>query len=176
MIFLSFKLPEPHLGQDSMVRQDITLFVELQFLRTMDQVLWLDQGSYFHSAILVTTSWSCFVPLGGHLFHSQSLLWPLVLVPSHPGPATFCPCWKQSLVLTWFPWNCRVNGICCLDPTPLQIMTLCAFAPCTMINSVKEVRCQCSSIDCLIASTRRSSVPISPGGSNRTICVGPKCW
>jgi hypothetical protein len=30
----------------------------------------------------------------------------------------------HSLVLTWFPWNCRVNGVCCLDPTPLQIMTL----------------------------------------------------
>ena len=28
----------------------------------------------------------------------------------------------------------------------------------------------------LIANTRRSGVPISPGGSNRTICVGLNCW
>ncbi len=127
VIFLSFKLPELHLRQDNMVRQDNTLFLEFQLFRTMDQVVRLDLGSYFHSAMLVTTSWSCFVPLGHHWFHSQSLLRPLVLVPSHPGPATFCPCWTHSLVLTWFPWNCRVDGICCLDPMPSQISTLCAL-------------------------------------------------
>ncbi len=93
----------------------------------MDQVLWLDLGSYFYSAMLVTTSWSCFVPLGRHWFHSQSLLWPPALVQSHPGLATFCPCWTHSLVLTRFPWNCRVNGVCCLDPTSLQITTLCTL-------------------------------------------------
>jgi hypothetical protein len=60
-------LPEPHLGQDNMVRQDNTLFMEFQLLRTMDQVLQLDPGLYFHSAMLVTTSWSCFfVPVGYH--------------------------------------------------------------------------------------------------------------
>ncbi len=64
------------------------------------------------------------MPLGHHWFNSQSLLWPPVLVPSHPGPATFSPCWTHSLVLTWFPWNCHVNGICCLAPIPLQITTL----------------------------------------------------
>ncbi len=126
-MFLSLKLPEPHLGQDSMVRRDNALFMKFQLLRTMDQVLRLDLGLYFHSAMLVTTSWSCFVPLGHHWLHSQSLLWPLVLIPSHPGPVTFCPCWTHSLVLTWFSWNCRVNGVCCLDPTPLQITTLCAL-------------------------------------------------
>ncbi len=68
------------------------------------------------------------MPLGCHWFNSQSLLWPLVLVPSHPGPATFSPCWTYSLVLTWFPWNCRVNGVCCLDPTPSQITTLCVWS------------------------------------------------
>ncbi len=98
--------------------------MEFKLLKTMDQVSWLDLGSFFHSAMLVTTFWSCFVPLW---FHSQSLLWPPVLVPSHPGLATFSPCWTHSLVLTWFPWNCCVNGVCCLDPTPLQIMTLCAL-------------------------------------------------
>ncbi len=98
-----------------------------ELLRTMNQVSWLHLGSYFHSAMLVTTSWSCFVPLGRHWFHSQLLLWPPLLVPSHPGPATFCPCITHSLVPTWFPWNCRVNGICCLDPTPSQITTLCAL-------------------------------------------------
>ncbi len=98
--------------------------MQFQLLRTMDQVLQLDLGSYLHSAMLVTTSWSCFVPLGRHWFHSQSLLWPPVLVPSHPRPATFCPYWTHSLVLTWFPWNCRVNGVCCLNPTLLQITTL----------------------------------------------------
>ncbi len=36
--------------------------------------------------------------------------------------------------------------------------------------------CLSSLIDCLIASTCRSGVPISPGGSNRMICVGPNCW
>ncbi len=77
--------------------------------------------------MIVTTSWSCFVPLGHHWFCSQSLLWLLVLVPSYPGLATFCPCWTHSLVHTWFPWNCRINGICSLDPTPLQITTLCVL-------------------------------------------------
>ncbi len=99
--------------------------MEFELYRTMDEVLWLDLGLYFHSAMLVTTSWSYFMPLGHHWFHSQSLLWPPVLVPSHPGPATFSTCWTHSLVLTWFPWNCRVNGVCCLDPTPSQITTLC---------------------------------------------------
>ncbi len=77
--------------------------------------------------MLVTTSWSCFMPLGHHWFHSKSLLWLPVLVPSHPGLATFCPCWTHSLVLTWFPWNCCVNGVCCLFPTPSQITTLWAL-------------------------------------------------
>ncbi len=38
------------------------------------------------------------------------------------------------------------------------------------------MRCQSSLIDCLIATTRRLGKPISPGGSNRTICVGLNCW
>ncbi len=101
--------------------------MEFELHRTMDQVSWLDLGLYFYNTMLVTTSWSCFMLLGHHWFHSQSLLWPPVLVPSHPGPATFSPCWTHSLVLTWFPWNCHVNGICCLDPTPLQITTLWAL-------------------------------------------------
>ncbi len=101
--------------------------MEFKLHRTMDQVLWLGLGSYFHSAMLVTTSWSCFMPLGRHWFISQSLLWPPVLVPSHQGPATFSPCWTHSLVLTWFPWSYHVNGVCCLDPTPSQITTLCVL-------------------------------------------------
>ncbi len=101
--------------------------MEFELHRTMDQALWLDLGSYFLSAMLVTTSWSCFMLLGNNWFHSQYLLWLPVLVPSHPGPATFSPCWTHSLVLTWFPWNCRVNGVCCLDPMPLQITTLWAL-------------------------------------------------
>jgi hypothetical protein len=36
--------------------------MEFQLLRTMDQVLQLDLGLYFHSAMLVTTSW---VSVGG---------------------------------------------------------------------------------------------------------------
>ncbi len=68
---------------------------------------------------------SCFVPPGRGWFHSPSLLWPPMLVPSHPEPAPFHPCWTHSLVLTWFPWNGSVHGVCCLDITPLQIMTLC---------------------------------------------------
>ncbi len=99
--------------------------MEFELHRTMDQVLWLDLGSYFHSAMLVTTSWSCFMLLGHHWFHSKSLLWPPVLVPSHPGPATFSSCWTHSLVLV--TWNCRINGICCLDPMPSQITTLWAL-------------------------------------------------
>ncbi len=101
--------------------------MEFELHRTMDQVLWLNLGLYFRSAMLVTTSWSCFMLLVRHWFHSQSLLWPPVLVPSHPGPATFSPCSTHSLVLTWFPWNCHLNGVCCLDPTLLQIMTLWAL-------------------------------------------------
>ncbi len=101
--------------------------MEFKLHRTMDQVSWLDLGLYFHSAMLVTTSWSCFMLLGCHWFHSQSLLWLPGLVPSHPGPASFSPCWTHSLVLTWFPWNCRVNGLCDLDPTPTQTTTLWAL-------------------------------------------------
>ncbi len=101
--------------------------MEIKLHRTMNQVSWLDLGLYFHSAMLVTTSWSCFMLLGCHWFHSQSQLWPPVLVPSHPGTATFSPCWTHSTVHTWFPWNCRINGGCCLDPTPLQITTLWAL-------------------------------------------------
>ncbi len=101
--------------------------MEFKLHRTIDQVLWLDLGLYFHSAILVTTSWSCFMLLGCFWFHSKSLLWLPVLVPSHPGPATFSPCWTHSLVLTWFPWKCRINGIWCLDPAPSQITTLWAL-------------------------------------------------
>ncbi len=99
--------------------------MEFELFSTMDQVSWLDLGLYFYSATLVTTSWSFFVPLGCHWIHSQSLLQPPVLEPSHPGPATFFSCWTHSLVLIWFPWNCRVNGVCCLDPMPLQNTTLC---------------------------------------------------
>ncbi len=150
--------------------------MEFKLHRTMDQVSWLDLGWYFHSAMLVTTSWSCFMLRGCHWFHSKSLLWPPVLVPSHPGPATFSPCWTHSLVLTWFPWNCHINGICCLDQTPLQITSLWALH--SMYN---DKVCEISEVpklldDCLIASTCRSGVLISPGGSNRTICVGPNCW
>ncbi len=146
--FVFFTLPEPHLGQDSMVRQDNALFMEFQLHWTMDQVLQLDLGLYFHSAMLVTTSWSCFVPLGRHWFHSQSLLWPPVLVPSHPWQATFCPCWTHSLVLTWFPWNCCVNGVCCLDPTPLQITTLC-----TLHSMYNDEVCEISEVPKLLRCT-----------------------
>ncbi len=48
--------------------------------------------------------------------------------------------------------------------------------PCIMIKSVKYVRCFSSSIDCLIATTCRLGVPISPSSSNRMIYVGPNCW
>ncbi len=101
--------------------------MEFELQQTMDQVLWLDLSLYFHSALLVTTSWSCFIPLVHHWFHSKSLLWPPVLVPSHPGPAKFRLCWTHSLVLTWFPWSCSINRVCCLDPTPSQITTLWAL-------------------------------------------------
>jgi hypothetical protein len=38
------------------------------------------------------------------------------------------------------------------------------------------VWCRSSLIDRLIVSTRRLGKPISPGSSNRTICVGLNCW
>ncbi len=109
------------------LEKQYALFMEFKLHRTMDEVLWLGLGSYFHSAMIVTTSWSCFMLLQHHWFHSQSLLWPPVLVPSHSGPATFSPRWTHSLVLTWLPWNCHVNGVCCLEPTPSQIITLWAL-------------------------------------------------
>ncbi len=85
------------------LKKQYALFIKLKLHQTMDQVWWLGLSLYFHSAMLVTTSWSCLMPLGHHLFHFKSLFWPPVLVPSHPGPATFHPCWAHSLVLTWFP-------------------------------------------------------------------------
>ncbi len=151
--------------------------MDFKLLRTMDQVSWLGLGLYFHSVMLVTTSWSCFMPLGRHWFHSQSLLWPPVLAPSHPGPATFSPCWTHSLVshdsleftalMAYFVWI--------QQPRRLRHCARCT-PWCTMIKSVKQVRCQSSLIDRLITSTRRSGVLISPSGSNRMICVGPNCW
>jgi hypothetical protein len=45
-------------------KQQYALFMEFQFIRTMDQVLRLDLGLYFHSAVLVTTSW---LLIGGSL-------------------------------------------------------------------------------------------------------------
>ncbi len=128
----------------------------------MDQVSWLDLGLYFLSAMLVTTSWSWFMLLGHHWFHSKSLLWPPVLVPSHPVPATFSPCWTFSLVLTWFPWNCCINGICCLDPMPSQITTLWA------LHSVYNDKvCEISkvpnlldrSLDCQYTPLRHTNLP-----------------
>ncbi len=129
------------LDRTTWLEKKYALFMEFEIHRTMDQVLRLDLGSYFHSAMLVTTSRSCFMLLGHHWFHSQSLLWLPVLVPSHPGPATFSPCWTHSLVLTWFPWNCCINGVCCLNPTPLQIMTLWALHSMynDKVNKISEV-------------------------------------
>ncbi len=34
---------------------------------------------------------------------------------------------SQPRVLTWFPWNCRIDVICCFDPMPSQIVTLWAL-------------------------------------------------
>ncbi len=114
---------------------DRTTWLEKKICLIYGVQITLDYGSslvtgsrlVLHSAMLVTTSWSCFMLLRSHWFHSQSLFWPTVLVPSHPGLATFSPCRTHSLVLAWFPWNCRINGVRCLDPTPLQIMTLWAL-------------------------------------------------
>ncbi len=136
--------------------------MEFQLLRTMDQVSWLDLELYFHSAMLVTTSWSCFVPLGHHWFHSQSLLWLPVWVPSHPGLASFRPWQTQSLVLTWFPWNCCVNGVCCLDPTPLQIVTLCMLhSVCNYkVSKISEVpKLLNRSVDCQYMPLGRTDLP-----------------
>ncbi len=80
--------------------EKLCLLFLFELHQTMDQVMWLATGLHFHSAILVTTSWSCSLPFGPHWFHSKSLFWPLVLVPSHLGLATFCPCSTHSLVLT----------------------------------------------------------------------------
>jgi hypothetical protein len=46
-----------------------------------------------------------------------------------------------KLILTWFPWNCRVNGVCCLDPMPLQITTMCAlhFVYNDKVSEISEV-------------------------------------
>ncbi len=128
----------------------------------MDQVLWLDLALYFHSAMLVTTSWSCFMLLEHHWFHSQSLLWLPVLVPSHPGPATFSPCWTHSLVLTWFPWNCCVNGVCSLDPTPSQITTLWALHSMynDKVSEISEVlKLLDRSLDCQYMPLGRTDLP-----------------
>ena len=38
--------------------------MKFKLYRTMDQVLWLGLGSYFHSAMLVTTSWSFLCSFG----------------------------------------------------------------------------------------------------------------
>ncbi len=150
--------------------------MEFKLHRNMDQVMWLDLVLYFHSAMLVTTSWSCSMLLGCHWFHFQSQLWPLVLVPSHPGLATFISCRTHSLVLTWFSWNCCINGVSCLDPMPSQTTTLWALH--SMYNDkVSEISEVPKLLHRLLdASTCHSGEPISPSGSSRTICEGLNCW
>ncbi len=37
--------------------------MEFELHKTMDQVSWLDLGLYIHIAMLVTTSWSCFMSI-----------------------------------------------------------------------------------------------------------------
>ncbi len=135
--------------------------MEFKLHWTMDQVSWLDLRFYFHSAMLVTT-WSCFMPLGHHWFHSKSLLWPQALVPSHPGPATFRPCWTHLLVLTWFPWNCHVNDVCCLDSTPLQSTTLWVFHSVynDKFSEISEVpKLLDRLLDCQYTPLRRTNLP-----------------
>ncbi len=58
------------LDRTSWLEKQYALFLEFKLHRTMDQVSWLELGSYFHSAMLVTTSWSCFMLLEHHWFHS----------------------------------------------------------------------------------------------------------
>ncbi len=84
------------LDRTAWLEKTICLIYGVQITYTMNQASWLGLSSYFHSAMLVTTSWSYFMPLGHHWFNSQSLLWPPVLVPSHSGPATFSQCWTHS--------------------------------------------------------------------------------
>jgi hypothetical protein len=48
-----------------------------------------------------------------------------------PSRAGFIPSMSNTLISPhMIPWNGHVNGLCCLDPMPLQIMTLC------MVHSV----------------------------------------
>jgi hypothetical protein len=73
------------------------------------------------------------------------------------------------------PLDCRVNGVWCLDPTPLQVLTLCGLHS-VYNDKASEIGEVPKLVDRLLdASTHRLGVPISPGSSNRTICVGPNC-
>ncbi len=138
--------------------------------------MWLDLGLYFHSAMLVTTSWSCFLLLGHHWFYSQSLLWLPVLVPSYPGPTLFSPYWTHSLVLTWFPWNCRVNGVVAFYPTPSQITPLCALHSMynDKVSKIGEVpKLLNRLLDCPYMLLGRTNIPRQ---FDRMIRVGLNCW
>ena len=57
--------------------------MEFQLLRTMDKVLRLDIGMYFHSAMLVTTSWSRFMLLIS--FSIPTLATSAGTIPSRAG-------------------------------------------------------------------------------------------
>ncbi len=66
------------------------------------------------------------------------------------------------LVLTWFPWNCRVNGICWLDPTPLQITTLCTLHSMynDKVSGIGEVlKLLDRSLDCQYMPLRCTNLP-----------------
>ncbi len=73
------------LGRTTWLEKTICLIYGVRITSDYGSSLVTGPSLYFHSAMLVTTSWSCFMPLGHHRFHSKSLLWPQVLVPSHPG-------------------------------------------------------------------------------------------
>ena len=90
------------------------------------------------------------------------LLWLPVLVLSQPGPASFRPCRTHSLVLTWFPWNGRVNGICCLDPTPSQITKMCTLHSVynDKVSEIGEVpKLLDRSLDCQYTPLGRTDLP-----------------
>ncbi len=61
--------------------------MEFELHRTMDQVLQLDLGLYFHSVMLVTTSWSCLCSLGITLilFSIPTLAAGAGTIPSRAG-------------------------------------------------------------------------------------------
>ena len=86
--------------------------MEFQLLRTMDQVSRLDLGSYFHSAMLMTTSWLSVGGLSGLLSVASVSMFAVPPLQGYPLPLTpdceYCQRMTRPLLFC-APWASLIS-------------------------------------------------------------------